>query len=470
VSSINDVVLPPVAFRFLCTRRNNKAGAIVRQLHRWMKRSNLELPQLEPWHVDQLVERPFRTVLTHRTRYDYRGELLSYLEWLYAAGELAFDPNKLRRGRLSRRPVPELAEQFVATLAITLRPGTCRSYRFRLRRFSEWMSGQAIELPHLDRAQVVKWLTFLKARGLCPHSRCYAILQVRSYLRWLYDRGLLARPADLLLRPTDLPKCPKRLPRPISPEADRQLRARLAASRCRYQQGLLLMRNTGLRIGELVTLELDCLRTDLQANFFLKVPLGKLYNERLVPLDAPMVELVHKLQRTGRRNRRWLLQSPKGCQTVTQRYRRALREACEGIDINGPMTTHRLRHTYATSLLCGGMSLVGVMRLLGHNSYHTTLRYAAITQETIGREYFEALTNIETRYQQHIQTQSSPEPHPMRMLSDLARWIQNHIAHDPGHERAARLLTKRLKRIETELEPLVPPAEQASSPPAPREN
>jgi site-specific recombinase XerD len=362
----------------------------------------------------------------------------------------------LRQGRLSRRPVPELAKQFISGLAVTLRASTCKSHGFLLRRFSEWMSEQAIDLPLLDRRQIVRWFAWLQAQGLGPAGRCNAIMLVRSYLRWLYDAGRLQRPADLLIRPTDLPKRPKYLPRPISPEADRQLQARLAASTCRYQQGLLLMRNTGLRIGELVSLELDCIRSDLRGNSFLKVPLGKLYNERLVPLDAPTLALIHKLQRIGRSKRRWLLLSPEGCRTVTQRYRIALREACEGIDINGRMTTHRLRHTYATSLLCGGMSLVGVMRLLGHHSYHTTLRYAAITQTTIGREYFEALTNIETRYQQHLQTPSALEPDPMRMLSDLARWIQNRIAHDLGHERAARLLTKRLKRIETELEPLMP--------------
>jgi len=63
------------------------------------------------------------------------------------------------------------------------------------------------------------------------------------------------------------------------------------------------------------------------------------------------------------------------------------------------ITPHRLRHTYATSILNGGMSLVGVMKLLGHHSLRMTLRYAEITQETVVKEYYEALTQIEQTYQ-----------------------------------------------------------------------
>lgn len=461
MSAKDKVLLPPGAGRYLRTRTDKKARAIVRQLHRWMKQDGLETVQLEPWHVERFLDRPFGTLLSRRTRYDYRGELLSYLQWLHDRGELAFDPSKLRRGRFGRRALPELAEQFVASLAVTLRPGTCKTYRTTLWCFCRWASERGIELEQLDRLELSRFFAHLQQRGLHPATRCDTIQQVRTYLRWLYERGLLARQPELLIRRTDFPKCPQYLPRPISPEADRELRARLAASGCRYHQGLLLMRNTGLRIGELIALEYDCIRSDIRGNAFLKVPVGKLYNERLVPLDAPTAELIASLQRSEPHARPGLIQSPNGCRTVSDRYRRALREACEGIDINGRMTTHRLRHTYATTLLCGGMSLVGVMRLLGHRSYHTTLRYAAITQETIGREYFEALGQIEQRYQQPLHSLPSGELDPQRLLSDLARWIDKHIAHDQGHARAARLLVKRLKRIEIGLQPLMRRGEQS---------
>ena len=129
------------------------------------------------------------------------------------------------------------------------------------------------------------------------------------------------------------------------------------------------------------------------------VPLGKLANERLVPVDDETVELIGRLRSTGKTDRRWLLETPRGNRTDPVRYRAALREAGEGLSTDGPLVTHRLRHSYATSLLSAGMSLVGVMRLLGHRDYRMTLRYAAITQETVTREYVKALAKIEHRYQ-----------------------------------------------------------------------
>ena len=455
-----DDPLPPVAHGYARIHKDKKAKSIVYQLYRWMADRRLAHAELQPWHVDRIVDRPFGKVLAPTTRYYYRGELLNYLDWLYAKGELAFDPNKLRRGKLQCRPLPELAEQFVAILATTLRPGTCRGYRAHLRRFCEWLGERDIAIKKLDREQVSQWLVALSQRGLGPATRAHTIVNVRSYLRWLYDRGLLERPAELLLRPTDVPKLPRYLPRPLEPAADRELQARLAASSCRYQQGLLLMRKTGLRIGELMGLAYDCVRTDLQANNYLKVPLGKLNNERLVPLDEATVALIEKLQREDPAERPWLLRSPTGLQSYHELYWRALRRACVGMAIDGRMTPHRLRHTYATSLLSGGMSLVGIMRLLGHLSYQTTLKYAAITQETIGREYFEALRQIEQQYGRKLQSSgptNGAEQDPRQLLSDVSRWVYKHLAHEPGQQRAARRIIRRLERLEADIGRLMPP-------------
>lgn len=460
MSPTGKVVLPRGTAQYLGTRKDKKATAIVRQLHRWMKHDRIKLVQLEPWHVDRLVEQPFGTPLSPLTRYAYRAELLSYLQWLYERGNLGFDPRKLRRGKLGRLVLPDLVNQFIATLAVTLRPGSCDTYRTTLGRFCRWATEEHIELEHLDRIALGRFFAQLQQQGLQPATRGHTILNVRSYLRWLYERGLLEGQPDLLIRSTDLPKRPQYLPRPISPDADRELRARLTASSCRYQQGLLLMRSTGLRIGELISLEYDCVRTDIQGNHFLKVPLGKLNNERLVPLDVETTRLVERLRAVGRSERPWLLESPMGQRTVSDRYGRALREACEGIVIDGRMTTHRLRHTYATSLLCGGMSLVGVMRLLGHRSYYTTLRYAAITQETIGREYFAALRQIELRYHQQLRDVRPTDLKPQALLADLARWVDNRLGHEHAQPHAARRLIKRIQRVAAEIEALMPSASQ----------
>src|SRR6266545_4640406 len=120
------------------------------------------------------------------------------------------------------------------------------------------------------------WLVDLQRQGLHPHTRLNCLLGVRVYLRWMRDHGLVKFDPDDLIRSRDLPKLPDYLPRPLPPEADRQLQARLAASDSPYCLGLLLMRRTGLRIGELRDLEFDPLRTTPDGQAYLKVPLGQL--------------------------------------------------------------------------------------------------------------------------------------------------------------------------------------------------
>jgi integrase len=216
------------------------------------------------------------------------------------------------------------------------------------------------------------------------------------------------------------------------------------------------MRCTGLRVGELMSLEQNCIRIDYQENKFLKVPLGKLNNERLVPLDEKTVGLIEKLQCKGSRHRTWLLEKHHGKKTQYHDYRRVLNEACQDLEIDGKMTTHRLRHSYATALLNGGMSLVGVMNLLGHRDYRMTLRYTAITQETVGKEYFEALLQIEKKYSVDLSlSKSSSETDPIKLLSDVARLIQNHSANNNSKIQAARSLIKRIQRIQTALKMLM---------------
>jgi integrase len=82
-------------------------------------------------------------------------------------------------------------------------------------------------------------------------------------------------------------------------DADRRLSEVLQQSEYRLAaDALLLQRACGLRIGELLDLELDCVHEIPGNGAWLKVPLGKLDTERMVPLDDETVALIDRVVAT----------------------------------------------------------------------------------------------------------------------------------------------------------------------------
>jgi site-specific recombinase XerD len=446
--------LPPLARRFVLSPEGKRVEPIVRRFCRWLEAKHIAISGLAADDLHGFFLLPFRRTVTQRTAWSYKRGLIGYLYWLHRGGWLSFDPKvlKIRWKRL----LPPIAVLYLQSLATTCRPSTCAGRATVLRRFHEWLADARVEAKRLRRAQIEQWFLTLCDHRFHASTRRHALLDVRAYLRWRFDHGELAEDPDDLVRVSDLPRLPTYLPRPLSPRVDAELQHRLARSPHPLWLGLLLMRQTGLRIGELRSLEYDCIREDQAGNRFLKVPLGKLDNERLVPVTEATFEIVRSLQSLGHLSRRYLLEPVKGGKVPYEVLRQAFRRACERLEDPEPITTHRLRHTYATTLLNAGMSLVGVMKLLGHRDYRMTLRYAAITQETTGREYLEALANLQTRY---ADAALVPAPlgqfDPLKALSELIAWTKKRLADDDlRDEQLARSLTKRLLRIRTDLEPL----------------
>lgn len=436
--------LPQPARRFLRTTDRPRVHGIVHAFHRWLDRNQLTLADLTPARLQQFLARPRRARVSRRMRVTNKAWLRPYLQWLYDHGFVSFVPTP---GRPQPPELPTLARAFLATLVPTFRPATVHCYTFSLRKLHGWLDPRGLAPERLTRPQIERWFQWLHAAGLHPSSRRHILVESRAYLRWLAERRRMRTDPDELIRKSDFPKLPQYLPRPLNAEADRELQRRLAASQDPTAWALLLMRRTGLRIGELRNLEYHCIRIDKRRSL-LKVPLGKLNNERLVPLDATALEMVHRLQATGPRSRAWLVPGAGGARAPYDRIRRAL--TTHSCDLPEPnrITCHRLRHTFATEMLGAGMSLVGLMRLLGHRDYHMTLRYAAITPEVVDNEYSKALERLETKYQLSTRKPRRNEaPEPGELLDQLTRWLRKHVLSP----RPLRALLMRIERLRDEV-------------------
>jgi site-specific recombinase XerD len=454
------ISLPKFAEVYIAASTRRHAERVVVLFHGWLLRTSLRLRSVSGKDVDAFVTGPMGTPVKQLTRNNYRYEIRLYLRWLEERG-LAGPFSEEELEGYHRRPLPDDVRRFLQRIAPIRRGGTIKSYRHALRRFREWMESRKLSIDLLDRDACLEWGQHLHELGLHPATRVGMLVCVRAYLDWLWEQGAVGLPGRDLIRSTDLPKKPVYLPRPLPPAADRELQDRLKNAESPVARGLYVMRRTGLRIGELRRLERDCVRDDHNGNQFLKVPLGKLNTERLVPLDPETLRAVKELQQAAPTDSQWLVQGARARPVAYWTYQSALAELGGGLALSEPLTTHRLRHTYATSLINGGMSLSGIQKLLGHHDHRMTLRYTQIADETVGREYFEALSRITERYELVQDPLKAVGSDPVQLLQDVIRWVGKHLCSGEL-ERPARLVIRRLETARDalmELKDRAPPTE-----------
>jgi integrase len=298
------------------------------------------------------------------------------------------------------------ALRYLTTVAATLRPNTVALRTDSLIVFSEYLTAAhpgVRSLTQLNREHIEGFLAH-------NHKRPWRGRVARDLALW----GWAERPPRRLLFPADIPRLDKPLPRALPPDADRDLTAAIGELADPFARtGLTMLRGTGIRLGELLDLELDCIWDSASHGSWLKVPLGKLATERTVPLDEPTLAALDEWM-TRRGPQRALphprlsrpadfLFTERGRRLTAFRLRRGLDDAAAAAGLRGRdgqtmhVTPHQLRHTYATTLINSGMSLQALMALLGHVSTEMTLRYAALAAPAVRTAYEEAMGKARAR-------------------------------------------------------------------------
>ena len=314
-----------------------------------------------------------------------------------------------------------LRPSFVAYLerkAATCHAKTVTGLATRLAHFGQFLGQVDPKLRSvraLDRQRHIE--PYLNALATTPNSKSGGaitraeqvrrVVAVRGFLADIAEWGWPEAPSRKLVFRADVPRAPRPLPRYLPVDADRRLSAALGRSPYRLAaDALLLQRSCGLRIGELLDLELDCVH-ELEGNgTWLKVPLGKLDTERMVPLDDEAVALVDRIAAT-RSDGRSVPHPRTGrpAQFLFTHHGRRLGQAALRTELDraaaeagvGHITTHQLRHTFATAMVNAGVSLQALMALLGHVSAEMSLRYGRLFDTTVRAEYERALELAKAR-------------------------------------------------------------------------
>lgn len=285
-----------------------------------------------------------------------------------------------------------------------LSPHTVSGYRRDLREFEEFLGGhlgtRAWSWPEIDRQAIRAYLGELDRRGLARSTMSRKLSAVRALFRFLHRTGRVASSPARLVRS---PKRERTLPGHLSADQASRL-FDLLAERAAGDGGFLALRNRallellyscGLRLAEVQQLDLQEL--DL-AGRQVRV-MGKGRKERIVPVGRPAVEALRaylpaRSERARPRSdggkdmpRLPAFVSIRGTRLSRRQIQRAVTGTLDAVARGERLSTHALRHSFATHMLDGGADLVAVKELLGHASLSTTRIYTHTSRERLKRVY-----------------------------------------------------------------------------------
>lgn len=265
------------------------------------------------------------------------------------------------------------------------------SYRNDLERYLKFLAEDlrikklnGVELRHIEQ-----YLEELTAMDLSVSSIARNISSVRGFHEFAVVEGMAeANPAELV----ELPKKAKNLPEVLNPEevsAIIDIPNRETDAGIRNAAILETLYATGMRVSELVNLELDNLFFEIG---FMRV-VGKGNKERLVPVgEMAQSALEHYIEvvrpkfqsdKNPQKAQNKIFLSQRGNPLSRMSIWNIVNDAAERAGIKKNVYPHIFRHSFATHLLEGGADLRAVQEMLGHSSILTTEIYTHVDRSLL---------------------------------------------------------------------------------------
>jgi integrase/recombinase XerD len=271
------------------------------------------------------------------------------------------------------------------------------SYRRDLRRYVDFLATTGVStFDDVQEQHVTEFLMRLREGDdahppLGAGSAARAVVAVRGLHRFLLREGTTAVDPAAGVKP---PSPAKRLPKALPLDAVERLLAAAGSAgtalALRDRALLELLYGTGARISEAVGLDVDDVELETGAVRLM----GKGSKQRAVPVGSYAVEAVSaylvrsrpRLSGVGRGSPALFLNA-RGGRLSRQSAWSVLRSAAERAGVDGDVSPHTLRHSFATHLLDGGADVRVVQELLGHASVTTTQVYTLVTVDRLREVY-----------------------------------------------------------------------------------
>lgn len=246
------------------------------------------------------------------------------------------------------------------------------------------IQGKAVSPAELQLEDLRLFIRWIAELGLHASSQARILSGIKSFFRYCLLEQILSKDPTLLL---EAPKRKRSLPDTLSFEEIESLIQAMDMSKlesCRNKAMLETLYSCGLRVSELVSLQISQLYLDLG---FIRVR-GKGDKERLVPIGQEAIKYIQLYQRTvrtqlspkrGKEDILFLSKSGSSLSRIMVFY--IIRDLAKTAGISKSVSPHTFRHSFATHLVEGGADLRAVQEMLGHASITTTEIYTHLDRD-----------------------------------------------------------------------------------------
>ena len=270
---------------------------------------------------------------------------------------------------------------------------TLAAYRNDLTQLIEYMqsnNGNEPSWADITEQRITEYVLHLHDLGYSETTRARKIASTKTLFGFLLMEGVIeGNPTVNVVSP----RVGRSLPEPLTVrEIDKLLASpddRDTPEAGRDQAMLELVYATGMRVSELMSLNLedvDVLGGSVRC-------FGKGGKERVIPIHEQAAESLAAYIDEARpalvseKSSTALFLNRRGSRLTRQGFWLILKGRSQHAGLDGRITPHTLRHSFATHLLRGGAPLRHVQELLGHASITTTQVYTHLTSEHVRSEY-----------------------------------------------------------------------------------
>ena len=270
-------------------------------------------------------------------------------------------------------------------------PNTLSSYLRDVRQYLDWLGEKGISPTQAVHADVEAYTRSMTARGKSAATVTRSQASLKSFYSWMMEIGQIGENPARGLSQT---KVERKLPHILT---SREVELFLEqpdptdAKGCRDKAMLELLYATGIRVSELIGLNLD--NINLSAGFIRCANRGK---ERIIPLYQAAVRALQNYldrvrpQMVEHPDEKALFVNMSGERMSRQGFWKIIKHYQEKAGIQKDITPHTLRHSFAAHLLENGADLHSIQEMLGHADISSTQIYTQVVSQKLKDVYNKA--------------------------------------------------------------------------------